>query len=307
MEHRNQLMKGLLCGVIYIALFMIFAFNIPLLNMFALIAMPLPVVYFTAIFGPRPGMVLTAAVGLLGTIATLNPLAAFAFAVIGYVLGYAQHKHRKGAELLLATIVASFVFLSAAYILLTAVTDLSVLQFVRESLQETQQLLSELGMESYDEAFIEEYVQLIESLMTFLLLLMAAVYAFLVYGAATMLFKRVDLPYHKLPKFREWAFPRFFLWFYFSLLLLSFLPFEPGSYMAAVTQTGINLVSVLLIIQGVSLLFVYLQARRLAKGVSVFIIIMVVISLLLVPFLLWAMKMIGVLDMVLRIRDRMKL
>ncbi len=65
MEGNKVVSQSILNGVIFIGLYILFISGIPLLNMLALVAMPLPIVYITAVYGLKPGIVLSSSAGIM--------------------------------------------------------------------------------------------------------------------------------------------------------------------------------------------------------------------------------------------------
>ncbi|WP_078393245.1 DUF2232 domain-containing protein [Shouchella patagoniensis] len=307
MDDRKVVSQGMISGLIYLLLYFLFITQIPLINLLALLTLPLPIIYFTAKYGLKPGLLVTAVVGLLGTFISAGLfLLPIGFAAIGLAVGHYQHKRRSGAERLLAAIIPTFLFLVLGYVLLATLFDLSFVDQVRSSMQETQQLAERFGVDVYDDELITAYTAFLESLMTLVLLIMATVYAFIIYGGSVLLFNRIGMDYHKLPKFRYWEFPRFVLILYFLFWFLAILPFEAGSYMDSASQVGFFTISILLIIQALSLFVTYLNYKKVSKTMRVLLVIAALLSIMLVPILIYIVRIIGAFDMIFRIRDRLQ-
>ncbi|GAF16293.1 hypothetical protein JCM19046_718 [Bacillus sp. JCM 19046] len=310
MEGNKVVSQSILNGVIFIGLYILFISGIPLLNMLALVAMPLPIVYITAVYGLKPGIVLSSSAGIMTALLSALLTGLFflplGFVAIGFTIGYYQFKKKSAVERLTVTIVVSFVLVAMGYVLLALIHDVSILKVTRESLMESQQLAQAFGLDVYDDAFIETSLEMLEQLMVFLMLIFATAYAFIMHGSSALLFNRVGLDYNKLPPFREWEFPKAVLIMYFLFWFLMIMPFESGSYMATVSDTGFYVTSILLVLQGLSFLLTYMHFKKTHKAVRIISMIMIVLILLTLPLFVFVVRLMGAFDMLFRFRDRFK-
>lgn len=310
MEENKVVSRSILNGILFIGLYVLFISGIPLLNMLALITMPLPIVYIVAVYGIRPGIAVSSIVGIITALLSAALTGLFflplGFAAIGFTIGYYQFKNRSAVERLIATIVVSFVVFATGYVLLSLIHDVSILKVTRESLMESQQFAQALGLDVYDDAFIETSLEMLEQLMIFLMLIFATTYAFIMHGSSALLFNRVGVQRNKLPAFREWEFPKAVLIMYFIFWFLMIMPFEAGSYMATVSDTGFYVTSILLVLQGLSFLLTYMHYKKTHKAVRIITMIMTVLVLLTLPLLVFVVRLMGAFDMLFRFRDRFK-
>ncbi|WDF05302.1 MULTISPECIES: DUF2232 domain-containing protein [Shouchella] len=310
MEDKKVVTRGIINGLLFVLLYTLLVTGIPLINTLAFIALPLPLLYITAVYGLKTGTM----VASLATVATVGLSLVFSsiilvpvcFALIGVLVGYYQYMRKSAVERIAVFIIAPFLSLAMIYVVIEGLYDVSILGAVRETLVETQRLAESFAVDVYDDAFIREYMQMLQNMMPFLLLVFGTMYGFILYGLSTLMYKRVGIQYDKLPAFRNWQFPKYIIAFYFLFMLLGFISFEQGSLMASISLIGFNIFSIFLLIQGLSFIQTYMYDKKASKAAIVIVTIGLVLLMLVMQLTILFIKIIGLMDLMLRLRDRLK-
>lgn len=310
LEDKKVVTRGIMNGLLFVLLYSLLVTGIPLINILAFIALPLPLLYMTSVYGLKTG-ILTGSLSsivaiLISLIFSSIILLPIGFALIGVLGGYYQYMKKSAVERLSIFIIAPFLFSAIIYVVIEGLYGISILGAVRDTMYETQNLAETFAVDVYDDAFIDAYIQMLRDMMPFLLLIFGAIYGFIVYGLSTLMFKRVGITYNKLPPFRDWEFPRYFIVFYFIFLVLGLFPFEQGSFMASVSLIGFNIFSIFLVLQGLSFIQTYMYYKKASKASMIMVTIGIVLCMLLISLAVFFVRIIGMFDMMLRIRDRFK-
>ncbi|WZX99794.1 DUF2232 domain-containing protein [Bacillus sp. FSL W7-1360] len=306
MSTQKQWVDGFLIVLIYIALLFMFLTGLPIVDMLAMCVLPLPFVYYTAKYGLRNGFLFVIICVAIGLLLIWHVFIATFFVVIGYVLGALTYKQVSGTDRFVYTGMTVFFFLMGAYLFLLAATDFSLGTLFRESFDQSVRMLEAAGVNSFDENMIETYLSTLEGLTTFLLLLFSCIYAWIVYVFSAMMFRWKGISYKRLPAFINWTFPRLLLIYYMILLLIGLFEPDSGTLLFIVYHSGIAIVSVFLALQGTSFLVKYVQSRRSSPQRKIVCIVGIVLGILLLPIAFYVLKIIGMLDMIFKLRERLQ-
>ncbi|RBW69127.1 YybS family protein [Bacillus taeanensis] len=307
MKKTNLITEAALLAAIYTIFFMI-SFYVPLLNTIVMWVLPLPFIFIIVRHTIKAGMILwavTLALTLLFSVMAL-PLTLL-FGSGGIVMG-ALYKKRKSAFAILLggslTYIAGFVLLYIASILFLKIDIMKdSITLMKDSLERADQFSKMIG--GGNEAQLQslyDSLDVLQYLAPSALLIVGVLFALLTQLVANMVLKRFRIEVPPFPPFREWSFPKSFLWYYLGIILLSFVSSEVGSplYIAAV-----NLILILeniMIIQGITVIFYFSYLKKWPKAVPV----MAVIFSFLLALPLQLIKFLGIIDLGFNLRKRMK-
>ncbi|GIN59569.1 membrane protein [Lederbergia ruris] len=111
---------------------------------------------------------------------------------------------------------------------------------------------------------------------------------------------KVEVPRFK--PFRNVTFPKVIVWIYLVVLLCSmFITDDTSSFFQMVILNAVFLLQILLMIQGFSFIFYYAHFKKWVKIIP----IMAVIFMILLPFLLSIVRVLGIIDIGFNLRQRL--
>ncbi|GAB6933790.1 hypothetical protein JCM14719A_21440 [Calditerricola satsumensis] len=277
------------------------------LGLFLSLVLPLPFAVYAARQGWQPSawaaalaLVLTAF--LFGLPAV--PAAVFAGAV-GTALGGAHRKRRPAEQAVLLAFLAALVSMLLLLVALAAFFNINLVErfetLMRESLQAAERMLERAGMDVERQAAMwHESGRWLHQLIPSMLLMSAATVALVNQWAAGHVLRRMGVPVRRLPPLKDWRLPRSLLYYYLASIVLLFIPgVRDVTWLANVAWNGQALLSVLFVLQGLSLVFFVADAR----GWSPWVGRAVVILLFLFPHLFLILSLAGIVDLATRVRD----
>ncbi len=150
---------------------------------------------------------------------------------------------------------------------------------------------------------IARYTEFINSLMIvlpFILIMVASVFVIGNYFAATKLLPRFGVTLPKIPAPSAWGFPKIMIYAYLVVTLL-YLVSGTSGFLYTLTINLFQIFSIVLIIQGLSLIYLFLEKRNYDKRLM----ILVVVSVFL-PILGQIVQVLGIVDLAFDLREKIK-
>lgn len=306
MKNTKQLTETAILLALYM-LFFAFAFFVPLLGLLFVWVLPLPFVVNTVRNGRNAtiGMFIAALVlSLFFTIAAV-PLT-WTFASAGFVIGEMFRRKKSSFQILLAgtlTYIVNFVLL---YIIMVVFTGLNPVTETMNSVKATldsMQAMSGLpeGTEEQMEAL---YAQLdfITYLVPSMLIIGAIVFAFISQLISSFILKRFQYDVQAWKPFYEWSLPRSLIFYYLIVLILAIIGLEEGTTLFVLVANLEILLGYAMILQGFTVIFAFSKIKEWSLAVPV----LITIGSFLLMFPLQLVKLLGILDLGLNLRSRMK-
>ncbi|WP_088036662.1 YybS family protein [Evansella clarkii] len=306
---RSQLIKeGAISLGVYL-LFILITLLVPVLGTFTLLLLPVPFLLFTNRHGLRPAIFL-ALFSLAVLFIITGPFALpliLSTAAGGIVTGelLRRKKHAFGALLggSLAFIAAILINYIGSIVLLGINPVGEIQNVLRESVAASEDMLGFMGPQN-EEAFEAAYqfITHLGYIAPVMFVMFGAGYAFVVQWISSLwMRKKSGYITERFPPFREWSFPKSFIWYYLLTFILIFTDPEEGTALFIATANLMPLLEAVMIIQGFAFIFFFFHK----KGRSVaFPIIIMIISFLL-PLLLTVVRILGIIDLGFDLRKRM--
>ncbi len=150
---------------------------------------------------------------------------------------------------------------------------------------------------------IQTFTTLIESIITglpFIIIMMGALYVLTNYYFATKILPRFSLSLPAIPSPREWGFPKSVIYAYLVVALL-YLFSGSSDFLYALTYNLFQIFSIVLIIQGISFIYIFIEQRKMSKQWM----ILAVVSVFL-PILNQAIQVVGIVDLAFDLRKRIQ-
>jgi uncharacterized protein YybS (DUF2232 family) len=303
----NLVTETALLAALYTIFFMI-SFYVPLLNTVVMWVLPLPFIFIVIRHTIKAGLTLWVITLLLTFIFGVMALPlTLLFGSGGVVMGALYQKRKSSFAILLGgslTYIVGFVLLYIGTIVFLEIDIMKQsITLMEDSLKKAGQFSEVLGGGNEQQLqSLTESLKLLQYLAPSALLIVGVLFALLTQLVANIVLKRFRMDVPAFPPFREWSFPKSFLWYYLGVILLSFVSSEVGSplYVAAV-----NLILILeniMIIQGLTVIFYFSYLKKWPKAVPI---IAVIFSFLL-ALPLQLIKFLGIIDLGFNLRKRMK-
>jgi uncharacterized protein YybS (DUF2232 family) len=293
-------------GAILLALFTVLTLMtlyLPLIGAFLMVFLPLPFILYTVRHGIKAAVTLMAAsifiTLIVGSLFAL-PLT-LTYALSGIVMGYFYQKRQTAGALIGGTIafLISFVVMYAASV---AFFQIDPIEEATGSMDETidmaKSMMAAIGQEANEAAInqLEEQMKYIGYLIPSLLVSVSFIFAILSHAVTIPVLKRLKIQLVPLKPFREWKLPTSIVWYYLIVSFLFFLNLDTGSFLY------IAAVNLLLVVQGFSFIFFYSHVKNYSKAIPVTAIIL---SLIL-PILMYLVRILGIIDLAFNLRGRVK-
>ncbi|MFY0761201.1 YybS family protein [Metabacillus dongyingensis] len=299
-------------GAILLALFTVLTLMtlyLPLIGAFLMVFLPLPFILYTVRHGIKAAVTLMAAsifiTLIVGSLFAL-PLT-LTYALSGIVMGCFYQKRQTAGALIGGTIafLISFVVMYAASV---AFFQIDPIEEATGSMDETidmaKSMMAAIGQEANEAAInqLEEQMKYIGYLIPSLLVSVSFIFAILSHAVTIPVLKRLKIQLVPLKPFREWKLPTSIVWYYLIVSFLFFLNLDTGSFLYIAAVNLLFVLQVLLVVQGFSFIFFYSHVKNYSKAIPVTAIIL---SLIL-PILMYLVRILGIIDLAFNLRGRVK-
>jgi uncharacterized protein YybS (DUF2232 family) len=309
-KNTRRLTEGAILLAIFAVLLLITLY-VPLLGIISVWFLPLPFIYFSWKYDWKNMIVFLIAALMISLI--VGSLFAIPLTLLhgttGMTLGYLVQKNKSRMMMLVA---ATLVLLTNVLIQYGAAVVLFDFNFIKEattlmkkSFDTSVQLLNSVGKENDAEKLknqVGEMLSLIQILLPSLLVVSTFIIAFFIQLINFSLLKRFGLKVTHWKPFRELSLPKSILWYYlFTVILSLILNPEEGSYLHTALWNLAYILQILLVVQGLSLVFFISHLKKLPKS---FPIVATVLTLLL-PLVLYIIRILGIIDLGFELRKRL--
>ncbi|MDX8363250.1 MULTISPECIES: YybS family protein [Bacillaceae] len=299
--------KVLTEGAILLAIFIILVFismYIPFLGSVSIFFLPLPIMLFTIRNGLRNGIILIIPAILL-TIAVGSVLAvplALMFTSGGIVTGYLIKKKKSHyMTLLIGTVIylINITFIYVGSMLLFKIDFINEMTLLmNESITMATSMMEGVGQDVNEQVLkqFQATVDLFQYLIPSFFVMTAFLFALISLIVSIPIIKRFNINIEPWPPFRDLMLPKSVIWYYLITIIMSFVIEEESSLFFPMINIDFIL-QLLMIIQGMSLLFYFLHHKGYSKVVQLFVFI---ISLFLIPII----RILGIIDIGFDLRKR---
>ncbi|MFC0186677.1 YybS family protein [Fictibacillus aquaticus] len=302
---------GLFLFIAYFAMLAVSVF-LPGMGVLLYMALPVPFVVMQAKHGFRGGAAFSAAAVILSIAAGGFQAVWFALlpGLAGIVMGelFRRQKPAFGVWLggALANLLNFLLLLLYTKLVLKINPVAEAQKGVSEVLEEAGKLESQTGGANQQAQLIQEQVDLLPSLLPSTMIIVAIVLAFITFLIARVVLKKQGVEMKKLPPFREWNFPRAFIWYYLAAIVLVFTDPEKGTTMHMITVNLYSLLSIVFVIQGLTFVFYWAWVKKKPKAIPVLITAVVILSSGILPILMEVVKFLGIIDVGFNAKNRLK-
>jgi uncharacterized protein YybS (DUF2232 family) len=309
MKNTYKLTEGAILLAIFAVLLLITLY-IPGLGLIVNLFLSLPFVFYGAKYDWKSTAVFTLAAVLLSMIlgSLLAIPLALAYGTTGAVMGYMV---REGKSRFAAYIAGSLVFLLnlvAQYAFSVILFNINVIdemvKIFRVSVDQAVTMLEQMG-QTPDEKLIMQFetmVDMIEVLMPSMFVMASFMIVFLFQLVSFPFLKRFGIKMPTWRPFRDLNLPKSILWYYLITMIAALImqP-EKGTYWFWVISNLSLILQMLMVLQGLSLVFYFTHNKGYPKAVPIIVTVMV----FLLPFVLYIVRILGIIDLGFDLRKRL--
>lgn len=310
MNQSKKVTEGALLVTIFIIL-MLVTLLVPILFLPAMALLPVPFIIYAYKYNWRPALMMYGVAILLAMIFVpfySLPVTVFV-GVGGIMLGSGINQKLSAYETLARGTIGYvigliFVFIFTQFILdINWATEIDLL--LKESLEMSKEIMGQFGMnDQTNEAFVlfEERLALIKDLIPVGIAIIAIVMAFLSQWFSYKIINRMDRTTLKFPLFRNLRLPVAIVWFYFIAIVSMLFMDDPTDSVFIAANNVLSLTGLFMGLQGFSFMFFYAHHRKWSKGWPIF---GVIITLIFPLILFYFVRILGIIDIGFRMRDRL--
>jgi uncharacterized protein YybS (DUF2232 family) len=292
---------------LYIVLLLITLY-IPLLGSITIFMLALPFAVFSARRGLKSSIYLFIAALILtvlfGSIFTLPTTLLFGSS--GVVIGYLYKLKKSRFEILAFGSITVIFNLLIMYGIMTTLMDIKPIEEGKKAMQGSMEMMENM-MKGMGQALTPEQLTQIEQMMELSMLLIPAIivlagviFAFITQLIAAPILKRLGLEIDKWPPFRELQLPKSLLWYYLLSMIFMMVPMDKNSIWFMAIFNLFNILQLFMVLQGLSFVFFFGHKKNISRG----ILTVVIVLTFLLPFLLYIVRLIGIIDLGFNLRKR---
>jgi uncharacterized protein YybS (DUF2232 family) len=242
-------------------------------------------------------------VGLLGTVAVILTLF---FMTPSVVIGKMYRKRASARSVITAGVVAMLAQLLLLLLILT-LSGVQVIDEMRDYMKNSMETLPAELQSMVPADLMEQVLQVMTQLLPLYLIGFSMYYSIITHWLARKFLVRSGEPLPGLKPAKEWMLPRSLIWYYLIALILSYIYVDPDESMIFMVLLNIMpLMMFAFTVQAFGFLFFIADLRRWSTKVPKTITVIGVFVLLLIPFLMQLVSLLGLFDVAFPIRDRLK-
>ncbi|WP_430789585.1 YybS family protein [Virgibacillus flavescens] len=309
MNRSKMLTHGALLTAIFIGLLLATVF-VPLIEIVTMFILPIPFIIFAYKYDWKPSLVMfTAAILLSSLLATIYSLPITVLMGLGGVMiGSAMHKKLTAYETWARGTLGFVVGLLLIFLISQLLFNVNLLDEIYStidaSMQTSQQLMNQIGLGAQSEEqlqLMEEQLDMLKVLLPVGIVLLAIMQAFVAQWIGYRVVNRLEKKKFAFPPFRNLQFPVSLVWIYFFALIISLFGLDPSSAFYHAINNVLVLAGLLMTLQGFSFIFFYAHQKNKSKALPI---VCVIVTLLLPTLLLYLVRILGIIDIGFRLRDR---
>jgi uncharacterized protein YybS (DUF2232 family) len=298
-------------GAILLALFMIlmlFALYAPIIGTILVFVLPLPFILFTIRHGIARSIMLLIAGSILSILfgSVTNILVAFMFGLSGLTMGVFYKKKQTMGALIggsLAYTVSIVISYVGTILLLQIDMIKDSVRLMEESIKQSKSIISAINpnvdvQQQFEQ--LEKGLDLIHTLAPTMFVTTGLIFALLTHFVAVPVLKRLRIDVSPLKPFREWRLPQSLVWYYLIVSVLIMIKPDTDSFYFMAMINLYFILQFFVLIQGYSFIYYYSYIKGLSKAVP----IIIVIASLLIPILLYLVRILGIIDLSFPLRGK---
>ena len=309
MKNVHKLTEGAILLAAYTIMLLITIY-VPILGAVVNLFLSLPFIMFAAKHNRQSSIVFMVAATLLslivGTFFAI-PLT-LAYGLTGIVMGDFVRNQKGRAAVFLAGSITFLLNLVIQYAVAVAFFKMDFIQqsidLVRESVDQSMGMLEMLGQEP-NTVLLEQLnagIDLLQSLIPSIFVVISLATVFLIQLVSFPIVKRFGVKIGEWSSFRDLTLPNSLLYYFiFALLASFFIQTENGGYFHLALTNILFVLQLLMVVQGLSFIWYFNHSRGWSKALPIIITVMVFVM----PFLLYIVWILGIIDLGFDLRKRL--
>nr|WP_144926104.1 YybS family protein [Paenibacillus bovis] len=310
MKNTRMLTEGAIMFAVFVVLLLITLY-VPIVSIILQYFLVIPFLLYSAKYPIKNSLLFLLATVLVSFI--IGSFGGIAFAIIfgtlGLMMGYGIRKkyskeiiYVSSSFVFLASIIVLFI-VSASFFELNFITELGAI--LRESVDQSLNTFTALGQSppAIVEEQLDKMIEMIGLMTPFLFTAFAFITVIIIILITFPIIKRLGIDVPKFKPFRLLQFPKSILWYYLLILITTlFIKTEQGSYLNMVLLNGDLILQILLVLQGLAVIFYYAHYKKWNIAIPIVAVVLTVFIPLFLPFV----SLLGIIDIGFDLRRRLK-
>ncbi|WP_102693442.1 YybS family protein [Rummeliibacillus pycnus] len=267
-------------GAMMVALFTIIlaiSLYVPVVSIVTIWFISLPIAWYSAKYS-RSSSVFVAIVSIVVSLligGLLSLLFAIPFTMAGFAIGDAIRTKKSKLFLFMSTAFTVLISFTLMYLIALKFFNMDFLKKIitriRESYEQSNEIVQSMsGQVPISPEKLDIILNTIQVLMPTIVTLFVVSMAFIIISANLPLLRRFGLEVPKFSPFRDLQLPRATLWYYLVVLSLSlFVKPDAGTFIYMVVLNLSSILSILFLVQGISLIHFYMYQQGWPKWTAV--------------------------------------
>lgn len=302
MKNARKLTEGAILLAVFIVLLLVTIY-IPLIGAFLNLALPIPFILYgakndwksTVIF-VIASLLFTLLTGAIITFPLVVP-----YILTGAVMGFLIQKNKSRTTILMFCSLVFLLNIVALYVVSIRFFHFNfideLMKTMRESLAQSESLMKKFGTEKQSGQTVKTFEQgldLIKKIVPSLFVLISLTYVFVIQLVSLPVLKRFGINVGNWKPFREISMPKSLLWYYL-IVMGATLIFHPasGTYWNDALMNLTYILQMFMLFQGLTFIYFYFHQRNASKSVP----IIITVLMFLFPLLLYAVGILGIIDL----------
>ncbi len=299
-------------GAILLAIFavlLLLTLYVPILGAVVNLFLSLPFILFAA-KNNRKGSIVFLVASIIISLIVGTFLAipiTISYGLTGLVIGdFIRHKKSRGISFIAASITYLLLFV-VQYAIAVAFFNVNFIEqtmdLLRQSIEQSVSISSALGQEPSDMLLnrLNAGIDLLQTLTPSLFVVGSFVAVFFIQLVTFPIIKRFGIEIDGWKSFKDLILPKHLLiYFIIALAASQFIHFENGSYLSVALTNIVFILQLLILVQGISLVYFVSHLKGWPRAFP----IIVTIALFMVPFLLYIVLILGIMDLGLDFRNK---
>ncbi len=309
-KNTRMLTEGAIMFAVFVVLLLITLY-VPIVSIILQYFLVIPFLLYSAKYPIKNSLLFLLATVLVSFI--IGSFGGIAFAIIfgtlGLMMGYGIRKkyskeiiYVSSSFVFLASIIVLFI-VSASFFELNFITELGAI--LRESVDQSLNTFTALGQSppAIVEEQLDKMIEMIGLMTPFLFTAFAFITVIIIILITFPIIKRLGIDVPKFKPFRLLQFPKSILWYYLLILITTlFIKTEQGSYLNMVLLNGDLILQILLVLQGLAVIFYYAHYKKWNIAIPIVAVVLTVFIPLFLPFV----SLLGIIDIGFDLRRRLK-
>ncbi|MDM5201569.1 YybS family protein [Fictibacillus enclensis] len=310
MRKTSTIVDGAVMAGVYIIL-MLISLNVPIISILTYFLLPLPIILFAYKHGWKPGLLVWAVTLVLSFVmgGTAGLIYAFSSGLMGIIMGELYKRKTSAFGVLLGGSLASVFNFLMLLVFAKLLLNLDIVKDAQKQFNSVIDQASKFYKQSGQDLSpqldqMREQVATIPYMLPTAIIIGAIAVTLITQWLAALVLKRMRFDYRPFPPFRDWSFPKSFLWYYILALLLSFIKTDKGSGLYILMINLFIILTLVLVVQGLTVIFSYAKNKGWPKAVPVFISVLVIFTSSILPIIMEVVKFLGIIDLGFEIKKR---